>query len=259
MAFLSVIQRFITWQRTRRVALLALVAALTVAAAVVPALLADGAIRDVQGFALLVSPAAVLGGAGALALIWQVTAGQRHSRLPVIPASQAILYDPLSGLPGSALFEDRLTRSLARSDRLFRSTVALAIDVEPVEGVPLSPEQVREIAARLAATVRAEDTVSGPTGNTFLVVLEDLQDDSQATQVVERILVVLRRPIEEDGDLMAVRAWVGAARSQPRRHTAADLLKGARQALEQAHREGNWQVAFQKQLSSAPTSGTAAG
>lgn len=123
---------------------------------------------------------------------------------------QLAYYDALTGLPNRRLFFDRLAQTLARSQRSGRHGAIIYLDLDNFK--PLNDRHghragdllLQEVARRLSACLREEDTVARLGGDEFAVLLaqiDDGQPDSQrdATQrhaldVAERIRDALARP-----------------------------------------------------------------
>jgi GGDEF domain-containing protein len=98
-------------------------------------------------------------------------------------ASQRVLLDPLTGLPGPALLVDRVEMALIRARRQ-RKRVAVFVlyDAAPEPGPP-----VVEVAERLRAVTRPDDTVARVAGRTFVVVCNELPKDTAADGIRARL------------------------------------------------------------------------
>lgn len=123
---------------------------------------------------------------------------------------QLAYYDALTGLPNRRLFFDRLAQTLARSQRSGRHGAIIYLDLDNFK--PLNDRHghkagdllLQEVAYRLSACLRDEDTVARLGGDEFAVLLaqiDDGQPDSQrdatlqhASDVAERIRDALARP-----------------------------------------------------------------
>jgi diguanylate cyclase (GGDEF)-like protein/PAS domain S-box-containing protein len=113
-------------------------------------------------------------------------------------------FDPLTHLPNRRLLLDRLRQALHASTRHQNGGAVLFLDMDnfkvlnDTHGHKVGDLLLIEVARRLLAQVRAEDTVSRLGGDEFVVVLEDLSADadvaaSQALEVAEK----LRRTLDE--------------------------------------------------------------
>jgi diguanylate cyclase (GGDEF)-like protein/PAS domain S-box-containing protein len=127
------------------------------------------------------------------------------------------LQDPLTGLANRALLSDRLHQALTRTARTGRPVVLLMCDLDgfkPVNdtyGHAAGDEILREVATRLREVVRSGDTVARIGGDEFVILCEDLDDDT-ADDAGRRIEERLGRPYTlGDGTTVRLGASVGAA------------------------------------------------
>jgi len=125
--------------------------------------------------------------------------------------------DQLTGLPNRYLFQDFLTRSLARAARFGHCVALLLVDldrfkpVNDIYGHNAGDRLLQLIAGRLRSVVRASDLVARLGGDEFTVVLTDLDDPDAAVGQAERLLEAIRRPVELGGYEVEVGASIGIA------------------------------------------------
>ena len=115
-------------------------------------------------------------------------------------------HDVLTGLPNRALFMDRLSRAIARTQRHDEYLFAvLFLDLDRFKlindslGHMVGDELLQSIAQRLSGCVRAGDTIARLGGDEFVILLEDIQDLSDATYIAERIQKELTLPFNVCG------------------------------------------------------------
>ncbi len=128
-------------------------------------------------------------------------------------------HDLLTGLPNRALFLDRLTRAVARHKRHPKAAfAALFIDLDRFKvvndslGHQAGDNLLIQVAARLSGALRQTDlvarsvpstescdTLARLAGDEFTVLLEDLNNLSEAVKVAERIQETLSSPFLIDG------------------------------------------------------------
>jgi PAS domain S-box-containing protein/diguanylate cyclase (GGDEF)-like protein len=107
---------------------------------------------------------------------------------------QGTLIDAVTGLPSRALLFDRLQQARARLARHGSPFAVMFAQVNGLEdvGVRLGGERsdaaLREIGARLAASVRPGDTVSRYSPDEFVILCEELEGENEAAGIAARIL-----------------------------------------------------------------------
>ncbi len=114
------------------------------------------------------------------------------------------LHDGLTGLPNRSLLMDRLTAALGRGRR--RAAVAVGfcdIDhfkaINDTHGHHVGDEVLAEVARRLQAVVRTEDTVARLGGDEFIILLDHLASPADAVTVMDRARASVTAPIVVDG------------------------------------------------------------
>ncbi len=118
---------------------------------------------------------------------------------------QLAFYDVLTGLPNRRLLADRMHQALLMSARSGDYGAVLFLDLDNFKtlndskGHDIGDLLLIEVAQRLHACVREEDTVARLGGDEFVVVLEGLGKDSAAAAihaetVAEKIRAALDRP-----------------------------------------------------------------
>jgi diguanylate cyclase (GGDEF)-like protein len=155
------------------------------------------------------------------------------------------LHDPLTDLPNRGLVLDRAEQLLGRARRLDVPVTALFMDIDGFKqindgfGHQVGDEILRQVGARLKTALRASDTVGRLGGDEFVMLVDSVGVDVGPEFVAERILDVLRQPIEPPGSpnsLISVTASIGIATGLPA--SAEDLLQDAELALYKAKAEG---------------------
>ncbi|HTL25279.1 MAG TPA: diguanylate cyclase [Burkholderiales bacterium] len=160
-------------------------------------------------------------------------------------AMQAAAHDKLTGLPNRRLFDDRLKHALARAHRTRMPLAVLYVDadrfkqVNDTHGHSAGDALLKSFGARLAACVRATDTVARIGGDEFAVILESVEIERDAHAVAQKIVAALREPFEIEGHRVEVSASVGVAILCDRDGFLAEaLLKRADRALYDAKGAG---------------------
>jgi diguanylate cyclase (GGDEF)-like protein len=155
------------------------------------------------------------------------------------------LHDPLTGLPNRSLVLDRTAQVVARARRVNAPVTALFVDVDGFDqindrfGNSAGDELLRQVAGRLKAVVRESDTLGRIGGDEFVMLVDCVGLDAGPELVAERILDVLREPIDVSPEVhspISVTASVGIATGLP--DSAEGLLHDANVALHNAKAAG---------------------
>ena len=151
--------------------------------------------------------------------------------------------DSLTPLPNRALFMERLTEALRRSEPSGANLAVLLLDLDDFKTVNDSLGHVAgdrlliRVANRLLECLRDTDTAARLGGDEFVVLLDDPADPDEAMAVADRILEAISLPMLIEGRMVTVQASLGIALA----HNAAnarDLLRNADLAMYAAKREG---------------------
>jgi diguanylate cyclase (GGDEF)-like protein/PAS domain S-box-containing protein len=164
-------------------------------------------------------------------------------------------YDPLTGLPNRRLLQDRLRPAFAASQRSGRKGALLFIDMDnfktlnDIHGHHMGDLLLQQVAKRLTACVRENDTVARLGGDEFVVMLENLSEQTnaagtEAEMVGNKILATLNQPY-----LLATHRYhstpsIGATLFNDHEQTEDDLLKQADIAMYQAKASGRNTLRF---------------
>jgi diguanylate cyclase (GGDEF)-like protein/PAS domain S-box-containing protein len=155
------------------------------------------------------------------------------------------LHDVLTGLPNRALFTTLLDRALIRLKRRRDSRFAvLFLDVDRFKmvndslGHMVGDQLLIEVARRLGACVRPEDTVARLGGDEFTILLEDIHDPGDAIQVAERIQAEFIAPVVVGAHEVFTSASLGIALSDVHYLRPEEVLRDADTAMYRAKSRG---------------------
>jgi diguanylate cyclase (GGDEF)-like protein len=135
------------------------------------------------------------------------------------------VHDPLTGVANRTLLRDRLEHAVARSARTGGAIGVLFVDLDNFKrvndafGHATGDTVLVEVGRRLRVTVRPADTVARIGGDEFVVVCEDVDEDS-ALALGRRLQLAIRLPIAAGGVEHDLSASVGIALG----HTDPDAL-----------------------------------
>ncbi len=154
------------------------------------------------------------------------------------------LTDPLTGLPNRALLGDRIQQAIVTAGRQGQLLAVLHLDLDdfkPVNddfGHRAGDAALVAVADRLHGAVRRSDTVARVGGDEFVVVLAQIARVTDAMLVAEKIIEMLREPIDAQGHAVTLSASVGIAIYPQDGSDVATLVSRADQAMYRAKQAG---------------------
>ncbi len=164
-------------------------------------------------------------------------------------------YDVLTGLPNRNELVKRLDIEVSRVRRNRNHGALLFIDLDNFKyindsmGHPAGDQVLQEMAQRLQAHLRADDTVARLGGDEFIVILSGLSADgraaiSHAREIANKICDTIAMECRiQDVDLQ-VTASIGITMINREESSGHDLLRFADTAMYQAKREGRNRIEF---------------
>ena len=153
-------------------------------------------------------------------------------------------HDPLTDLPNRILFREALEKRLAEVDRHGGSAAVLCLDLDGFKGVndqfghAAGDALLREVAARLRAVVRTEDTVARLGGDEFVVLKVGGGKASGAAILAQRIIEAIRADVRVESNIINVGVSVGIAIAPSDGVEVDQVLKRADMALYEAKAGG---------------------
>jgi diguanylate cyclase (GGDEF)-like protein len=160
-----------------------------------------------------------------------------------------LLRDPLTGLPNRALLLDRIDQALERSRRTGQPVALLFCDLDRFKhvndafGHHVGDEVLRAFAELIGSSLRAGDTLARLGGDEFVVCCEQVEGESEAVALAQRILVRLQVPFRIGASELQVRTSIGVVLSEGRDAPSADeLLRDADAAMYEAKARGRGRI-----------------
>ena len=154
-------------------------------------------------------------------------------------------HDPVTNLPNRALFVERVRHAVARNRREHNGIAVLFLDLDDFKtindslGHAAGDEVLREVAERLATTVRSSDTAARFGGDEFAILLEDVVSAQEAADTAERVLESLTEPLRLDQKEIIVRSSLGISVVEGESPAdAEELIRNADAAMYIAKRDG---------------------
>lgn len=155
------------------------------------------------------------------------------------------LHDSVTGLSNRSLFLDRLEHAFQRSKRSKKSNMAvLFIDFDDFKSINDSfghqtgDEILRESAVRMQQQLRTSDTLARIGGDEYAILLEDLENESMAMSISQRILDAMATPIKTQGNKITTSISIGISLLDQNVECFEDLLKNADHAMYHAKSKG---------------------
>ena len=159
---------------------------------------------------------------------------ERHER----ESLHAALHDPLTGLPNKLLLLDLIGHALGRCKR--RDDYLFAVLVFNLDrfhlvndglGHAMGDQLLNAVSERLKPCFRSVDTMARLSGDEFGVLLDDINDVSDAIRVADRVQEQLASPFKCGSQEVFTSGRMGVALSTTRYERAEDALRDATLAL----------------------------
>jgi len=180
-------------------------------------------------------------------LMIDITAQRAHQE----QIEHIAFHDPLTGLANRLLLADRVRHGIALDQRLKRKAALCYMDLDGFKSVndqhghDAGDELLKEVARRLAASVRASDTVARLGGDEFVLLLTPLELPHECDLALKRVLQTVNAPVHlSTGATVHVSASIGVALYPECGDQPAQLMAFADAAMYDAKRSGKNQVRF---------------
>jgi diguanylate cyclase (GGDEF)-like protein len=152
-------------------------------------------------------------------------------------------HDALTGLANRALLYDRMELALdgGAGDRKGVAVLLMDLDrfkaINDTLGHAAGDRVLQEVAGRLAANTRADDTIARMGGDEFVVLLEETESPDFVEALASRILASMAEPLDIDGVTVELGGSMGIAYAQPGTIASDELLRQADAAMYESKRE----------------------
>jgi Amt family ammonium transporter len=155
------------------------------------------------------------------------------------------MHDVLTGLPNRSLFLDRLNQALTRrARRNDQNCGVLFLDIDRFKeindslGHAAGDALLVEVAQRLRAALRPQDSAARLGGDEFAVLVENILAIADLNIVASRVLGEMDRPFDIFGHSVHAGASIGAAMAGPDHSAAESLVRDADYAMYRAKDAG---------------------
>lgn len=200
--------------------------------------------KNGETFWQAVSASPVLNEAGELSHIVVSIDDTSQQRAIHAQMEKLAFYDPLTGLENRRLFKDRLEQSLKQVRRNHGTMALLFIDLDEFKlindslGHDAGDDLLIVVAQRLRQCVREEDVVARLGGDEFTVILSNLQASKAASNVADKIIQALQKPIHIAGEDVFISASIGISVAPNDTMRANELMRNADLAMYRAKELG---------------------
>ncbi len=183
-------------------------------------------------------------------VVWSLLHAIRNQRIFVElniareRARQLATYDQLTGLANRSLFADRLDQAVSSARRNRHTLAVLFIDLDHFKlvndtlGHVAGDALLRSTAQRIGSCLRKSDTGARLGGDEFAVLVTHLSSPSDAEQIAEKLLDLIRKPVRLRTGDRVVSASIGIATFPHHGTDAEALLKASDSAMYHAKSAG---------------------
>ena len=130
---------------------------------------------------------------------------------------EAALHDALTGLPNRTLILERLEHAFLRGRRTNKTSALFFIDLDRFKNINdsyghgMGDQLLVAVGERLTRVLRPGDTLARLYGDEFVILCEDLDDQSQADAIAARADAALILPFSLSDAEVAISASIGIA------------------------------------------------
>lgn len=159
-------------------------------------------------------------------------------------------HDTLTGLPNRILLMDRLSAEVERARHANNSVAVLFLDMDNFKrindsmGHTVGDSLLQQIADRLQAALRPNDTVARHGGDEFAVIAGDLPRSENVLAVLRKIYAAFERPMSLGSQEAYITFCTGIALYPHDGASVEDLLRNAGTAMYRANMAGHNQYRF---------------
>ncbi len=159
-------------------------------------------------------------------------------------------HDPLTELPNRLLFNARLEHALKHASRKNSKLALLFLDLDRFKlindgcGHKVGDELLKAVGERLAGTVRMDDAVARIGGDEFTMLVEEIEDSTDASLVAEKVLNAFIQPFKILGKEYSIGTSIGISIFPDDADTPDGLIQNADIAMYRAKDAGRNGYAF---------------
>lgn len=153
-------------------------------------------------------------------------------------------FDPLTGLPNRLQVTEALDRALAQCQQWNSRCAFLMIDLDRFKSVNdtlghlVGDRLLAQVSMRLKSLMSKAEMCGRLGGDEFAVVMHQVSNPNEVTELAERIIEVLSRPYDVDQHTLYIGASIGSAIGPRDGDTVETLMRNADLALYRSKDEG---------------------
>lgn len=159
-------------------------------------------------------------------------------------------YDTLTDLPSRAFLFEQLKQSIASMQQQKRNGMLLFIDIDHFKefndtyGHQVGDEVLLSVSRQIKSICRKEDILGRLSGDEFLLISENINDQHAVNRIIEKIQNIFKTP-QKIADLsLHISVSMGVARYPEHGQTPETLINAADQAMYSVKRQGRNNHAF---------------
>ena len=153
-------------------------------------------------------------------------------------------HDSLTNLPNRILFMDRLEQSINLAQRYNHKLAVIFVDLDHFKeindslGHHIGDKILIEVSKRMKNDMRKSDTLSRLGGDEFCIILNDIENVDDVSNIITHGMKVLKNPINIDNHILHVGMSVGVSIYPNDGESAASLFQNADAAMYKAKDNG---------------------
>ncbi|MEJ2403500.1 MAG: EAL domain-containing protein [Candidatus Thiodiazotropha sp.] len=153
-------------------------------------------------------------------------------------------HDPLTDLPNRRLFYDRVKHAIHHAARNHSRVAVLFIDLDQFKNIndtlshQVGDHLLQQVAKRLIAEIREEDTLGRLGGDEFVLLMEGHFDIHDLSNVAMKVLALFQKSFQVDGHDLFPTASLGISLYPDDSKDVDQLLRNADTAMYQAKQQG---------------------
>jgi len=142
-------------------------------------------------------------------------------------------HDALTGLPSRNLMLDRLQQAMQQAVRQQKIVLLLFVDLDEFKwvndnlDVAVGDSLLKQVALRLAASIRGADTACRYGGDEFVLMLPEIEKTQSAVAAVQKIRAQLAVPYVIDDRVISLNASIGLVHYRGGEQSGEDLVQQA--------------------------------